>query len=155
MSGPGGDVVVIGVGNEYRRDDGVGPEVVRRLAGRVPDGVRLRCADGEPTRLLDLWSDARLAILVDAVACEPASPGRLHRMSVTDAASAGRDGASSHGLGIPEAVGLGAALDRLPGRLVVLTVEVADVGQGAGLSAPVAAVVSDVVRRVVDELTGS
>jgi Ni,Fe-hydrogenase maturation factor len=33
--------VVIGVGNEFRRDDGTGPAVIGRLRDRVPPGVEL------------------------------------------------------------------------------------------------------------------
>lgn len=40
--------VVIGVGNAFRGDDGVGPAVVADLAGRVDDEVTLLELDGEP-----------------------------------------------------------------------------------------------------------
>ena len=49
---PGGNAVVIGIGNEFRRDDGAGPEVVARLRGQLPDDVCLLVSDGEPTRLI-------------------------------------------------------------------------------------------------------
>src|SRR4029453_2456582 len=63
---------VIGVGNEFRRDDGFGPAAVAPRAGRqARDGrlaaVDLRASDGEPTALLELWRDADLAVVVDAV----------------------------------------------------------------------------------------
>ena len=60
-------VVVIGVGNEFRRDDGAGPAVVARLRDLAPPGVRLVITDGEPTRLIDAWAGAALAVVVDAV----------------------------------------------------------------------------------------
>jgi len=38
VPGPGsGPAVVIGIGNEFRRDDGTGPAVIGQLRGRVPD----------------------------------------------------------------------------------------------------------------------
>ncbi len=58
MSGPGsGPAVVIGIGNEFRRDDGAGPAVIGQLRGRAPAGVRLVITDGEPTRLIDAWTE--------------------------------------------------------------------------------------------------
>jgi len=41
-------VVVIGVGNPYRRDDGIGRAVVTRLHRRHLPGVTLAECDGEP-----------------------------------------------------------------------------------------------------------
>ncbi len=72
--------MVIGVGNEFRRDDGAGPAVLARLRGRVPGGVELLVSDGEPARLIEAWAGAALAVIVDAVRAEPAVPGRLHRL---------------------------------------------------------------------------
>ena len=36
--------VVIGAGNEFRRDDGAGPAVIARLRDLAPPGVRLNRA---------------------------------------------------------------------------------------------------------------
>jgi hydrogenase maturation protease len=70
-------VVVIGVGNEFRRDDAAGPAVVTSLRGRVPPGVELVLTDGEPTRLIEAWTGAALAVVVDAVRADPPRPGRV------------------------------------------------------------------------------
>ena len=71
-------MVVIGVGNEYRRDDGAGLAVVARLRDRVPPGVELVLTDGEPTRLIEAWTGAALAVVVDAVRADPPRPGPVH-----------------------------------------------------------------------------
>jgi hydrogenase maturation protease len=56
VPGPGRvPVVVIGVGNEFRRDDGAGPAVVERLRGLVPSGVGLVITDGEPSMTRSAW----------------------------------------------------------------------------------------------------
>ena len=68
--------MVIGVGNEFRRDDGAGPAVVTRLRDLAPDGVRLVITDGEPTRLIDAWAGSALAVVVDAVRAQPPDQGR-------------------------------------------------------------------------------
>lgn len=156
MTGP--RAAVVGVGNRYRRDDGVGLAAVEALRGSPPGGVRLACVDGEPTRLLDAWDGVPLAVVVDAALCRPAHPGTVHRAVVAagalDAAQAA-GAASSHGLGLPEAVELGRILERLPDRLVLLTVEAADVGLGDGLTPAVAAALPEVVAAIRRELASA
>jgi hydrogenase maturation protease len=60
--------------------------------------------------------------------------------------------ASSHGLGLDDAVGLAVALDRMPGRLIVHAIEAADLGQGPGLTPPVAAAVAAAADAVLVDL---
>ncbi len=148
MTGAG--PVVIGVGNEFRRDDGIGLAVLAELRRRAVPGVDLAVCDGEPTQLLDAWGGRPLAVVVDAVRCEPSMPGRVHRTTL-DGALPGT-AASTHGLGIPEAVRLAQAVDRAPHRLVVYAVEAADLGFGVGLSPAVEQAVPDVVDAVLAEL---
>ena len=154
VSAPGGGrVVVIGVGNEFRRDDGAGPAVVGRLRDLVPPDVDLVVTDGEPTRLMEAWTGTALAIVVNAVRAQPAQPGRVHRFVVerpgTGSAWAA---ASSHGLGLDDAISLAVALDRMPGRLIVHAIEASDLTQGTGLTPAVAAAVGPVARAILDDL---
>jgi hydrogenase maturation protease len=143
--------VVIAVGNEFRRDDGVGPAIAERVRSLDLPGVRVVTTDGEPTRVLDAWTGADLAVIVDAVMVHDPAPGRVHRLAV-DGLPSSASASSSHGLGIPEAVELARALGRMPGRIVFYTVEVSETGFGAGLSAPVAAAVPVVTAAVLREL---
>ncbi|MEU5264249.1 hydrogenase maturation protease [Amycolatopsis sp. NPDC021455] len=142
--------VVIGVGNEYRHDDGVGLAVLAELDANPIPGVVTALCDGEPAALLEAWTGAGLAVVVDAVLCEPSTPGRIWRSTV-DELRPGGGSASSHALGIPDAVRLGAALGRVPGELVVYAVEAADLGLGVGLTPAVRAAVPEVVRAVRGE----
>jgi hydrogenase maturation protease len=156
VSGPGGvPVVVIGVGNEFRRDDGAGPAVVQGLRDLVPAGVGLVITDGEPTRLLEAWTGAALAVVVDAVrvsGSEPPRPGTTYRFVVDRPGAGAGPAASSHGFGFDDAIALALALDRMPGRLIVHAIEAADLSQGTGLTAPVAAAVSTVATAVLDDI---
>ncbi|KPC76924.1 peptidase M52, partial [Streptomyces sp. NRRL WC-3753] len=72
-------IAVIGVGNTFRRDDGIGPAVVRRLRERaverpLPPSVELADCDGESGRLMSLWEGAELAIVIDAAHAHPGRP---------------------------------------------------------------------------------
>jgi len=147
-----GRAVVIGVGNEFRRDDGAGPAVVARLRGQLPDDVCLLVSDGEPTRLIEAWAGAPLAVIVDAVRAEPTVPGRLHRLVLRRADANVARSASSHGLGLDCAIGLAQALDRMPGMLILHAVEIADVGQGTGMTPAVAAAIDALAAAVLLDL---
>jgi len=149
-------VVLIGVGNQYRRDDGIGLALAAAISELDLPGVTVLASDGEPSRLLDAWSGASLAVLVDAVRQEGGVPGQIHRhhMSgdgLTDT-WASANSASTHGLGIGEAIALAKAVDRLPERLVVFTVEADDIGYGEHLSPPVSASLPALTQAVLAEL---
>ena len=124
--------VVIGLGNEYRRDDGFGPAVVRALRGRLPAAIRLAVvADG--LDLLDVWAHAQLAVVIDLALHAPPTPGRRHRWIVDGAAGP----VGGHTVDIAAALALARVLGTAPARVVALMAEGADVGPGVGLSSPV------------------
>ena len=147
--------MVIGVGNEFRRDDGAGPAVIGQLRGLVPSGVELVITDGEPTRLIEAWTGATLAVVVDAVRVsgpEPPHPGRIHRFELDQPGAGAARTASTHGFGLDDAIALALALDRMPGRLIVHAIEAADLTQGPGLTADVAAAAGVVAIAILDDL---
>ncbi|MEV4347535.1 hydrogenase maturation protease [Actinoplanes sp. NPDC049596] len=142
--------VVIGVGNEFRRDDGFGPEVVAELRGRRDArlaGVELCVSDGEPSRMLDAWSGAELAVVIDVAAGTGRSSGWCE-LSLPEPGEA-RHVASGHGIGLGVTAALARALDRLPERLVALVAYGQEFGFGVGLSDGVAAAVQPVAERVI------
>ena len=149
-------VVVIGVGNPDRGDDGVGPEVVGRLEGRVPAGVGLvRLAAADPAGIIEAWSGAGRVVLVDAMV-SGAVPGTIIRFDASAAPlPAGVRLASTHVLGAETAVEMARALGRLPGRLVVYGVEGEAFSVGAGLSPAVAAALPAATDRVLAEVAGA
>ena len=152
----GDAVVVIGVGNPDRGDDGVGPEVLARLAGRVPGGVRLmRLAGADPAEIMEAWSGSAGAILVDAMVSGVA-PGTITRFdAVAGPLPAGVHLASTHVLGAETAVEMARALGRLPGRLVVYGVEGERFTAGSGLSPVVAAALPAAAERILEEVRGA
>ncbi len=106
----------------------------------------------EPTRLLDAWQDADVALVVDATASD-AAPGTVLRFD----ASSGHVPAhvfrsSTHAFGVGDAVELARALGRLPARVVVYGIEGADFTAGSALSTQVAASVQCVVDELVKEI---
>lgn len=145
-----GESVVIGLGNDFRRDDGVGLRVAHDVEARGRPGVRV-VGVSEPAELLDIWRAAPLAIVVDAATGPAASVGRIRRWEAPGLETT--IALSSHGLGLAQTFALGRALDRVPDRLVLFTVDVTDTTLGTGLTPQVAAAASRLVDLIVAEFT--
>ncbi len=146
--------VVIGVGNSFRRDDGVGWVVARAVeaaTGSSENAPHVILLDGEPARLLDAWGRADHVVVVDAVRTG-ARPGTV-RVIDPGAATAGTG--ASHAMGIADAIALGGRLGRLPDTLTVVGVEGVDFGAGPGLTPAVEAAVADAVVLVIGLFEGS
>jgi hydrogenase maturation protease len=142
-------VVVVGLGNAYRGDDGVGVAVAERLRGRA--GVEVVTSEQEPSRLLETWVGADLALVVDAVS-SGAEPGTVHRFDATERrvpTTVFRG--STHALGVSEVIELGRALGRLPGRVIVYGVEGERFTAGNELSPTVAAAIEPLVSELMEE----
>lgn len=146
-------IVVIGVGNAFRRDDAAGLEVARRVRDHAPDGVVVVEHEGEPAALIEAWDGAETAYVVDAVRSgDP--PGTVHRIDVLDDPLPDRRPRdSSHALSLGEAVALGRALDRMPRRLALIGIAGSDFDAGEGLTPTVAAAVDRVAAQLLEELT--
>lgn len=146
--------LVIGLGNEYRSDDGVGLAVVRRL--REIDGMGdadLEEARREPMTLMDRWSGRDLVIVVDAVV-SGLEPGAMHVLTVgSEPLPAEIFGqVSTHGFSIGEAVELGRQLGNLPARVTIYGVEAESLRVGDGLTSAVSRSVDGVARAIASKL---
>jgi hydrogenase maturation protease len=144
--------VVIGIGNPDRGDDGVGRHAARMLERIVPADVRVVEQDGGAAALIETLRDADCAFMIDAVV-SGAPVGTVLRLDCgAEIAIPAKGGASSHGLGLSEAIALARVLGSLPEHCVIYGVEAARFTPGTGLSPEVADGMCDVVRRIVQEL---
>jgi hydrogenase maturation protease len=132
---------VIGVGNEWRSDDGAGLEVARRVGGRL--------LGGEPIGLVEALDGADEVAIVDAV-FSGAPPGTVHEFEAgTDPLPVALFGPSStHALGLAEAIEIARSLGRLPARVRVLGIEGARFDYGRGLSPEVEEAVERCTRSI-------
>jgi hydrogenase maturation protease len=143
--------IVIGIGNDFRRDDGVGLAVAEQIAERNLPNVRVVSGISEPAALLDAWSGMAHAVVVDAATSANPAPGRIRRWTGRELETT--PVVSSHALGLAQTCALGNALARMPEELVVFTVDVADTNHGIGLTPAVAAAVPHLVDLIVAELS--
>lgn len=143
--------LIVGLGSPDRGDDGVGTLVAQRLADLRPSGIEV-IVRVDPTELLDLLPGREPVVVIDAVrsgqdagtvtvletgAGLPPLPETVHQGP-----------ASTHGIGLSDALELARALGRLPRRVVVVGVVAAGFEHGAPLSPAVSAAVPVAVRTV-------
>jgi hydrogenase maturation protease len=150
VSSRSGGAVVIGIGNTWRGDDGVGWRVAERLDELMGDEVEVVQLDGEPARLIEAWDGARIALVVDGVRLGIAV-GTVVLLS-TEEVPPDQVGASTHAMGLSYAVRLGEALGRMPTELVVVGVEVGDVTVGHHLTPEVAVAIEAAVTKAIGVL---
>jgi hydrogenase maturation protease len=144
-------MLVIGVGNAYRRDDAAGLVIARRLREETGDAIMVHEERGAGADLIDVWQDAAVVILLDAVS-SGATPGTIVRFDArAQPLPAPFFRSSTHAVGVAEAIELARALGALPPRLIVYGVEGADFTAGEGLSLDVEKAVQAVVRLVLDD----
>jgi len=145
-------VVVIGIGNEWRHDDGAGLAVARELRERGGSGARVLEQDGDLNALLDALEGVDVALIVDSTS-SAAEPGSVRRLDPSrDNLADTLPRTSSHALGLAEALELARSLGRLPKRVVVYGIEGESFVMGAGLSPCVESAVEEVAEAVRSDL---
>jgi hydrogenase maturation protease len=146
--------LVLCLGNDVRRDDGVAWKVAERLEASPIDGVVVRRSAVAGFYLIDDLLDFDRAIVVDAVRTGTRRPGEVFDFPV--GALDGPSGPSPHAVGLPTVlrVGRGYGLP-LPASVHVVAIEVADMETLAtGLTPAVEAalpVAEAMVRRLLVE----
>jgi hydrogenase maturation protease len=145
--------LLIGVGNEFRTDDGLGVFVARALRRRYGDHLVVIENDGDGTALIDSWEGADTVLVVDAVS-SGRNPGTIHRIDASDLPIPRRlfHSSSSHSFGLAEAVELARRFHRLPHRTIVYGVEGTSFDYGTGLSDPVVKSVPSLLQLIEDDL---
>jgi hydrogenase maturation protease len=143
-------LLVLGIGNPDRGDDGAGRAVAKALRTAAPAGVEIAEADGEATALMARIEGRRRVVVVDAC-LTGAAAGAIHRFDAALAPlPAFTFGVSSHGLGLHHAIEMARALGGLPRQCLVYAIEGARFEIGAPLSPAVAAAAA----RLAEELAG-
>src|SRR5690349_7192119 len=141
-------MLVIGIGNSYRSDDGAGPAVLALLRTMHLPGVWLLECDGDCSILLEAWQGADAVVLVDAVSSS-APPGTIYHFDLL-ARQLPRDLSfqSTHAFGVAEALELGRVLNQLPASLTLYAIEGKSFATGIGLSDEVTPAVQEVAQQL-------
>jgi len=148
-------VLVLGLGNSLRGDDGIGPRVVEELAHRgLPEGVTALDGGTGGLDLLQVLEDWKQVVVVDA-ADVGQEPGQFVRFTPDQARLAqAADRFSLHHAGLSEALALASALGRALPEIVIFGVQPAEVGWGEGLSPAVETALPALADAVLKEIAG-
>jgi hydrogenase maturation protease len=146
-------VLVLGLGNPLRGDDGVGPRIIEELARRgLPEGVTALDVGNAGLDLLNVLEGWERAVIVDAAEMGR-EPGCFVRFTPDEVRLARSDDRHSlHDAGLSEALALADALGRTLPELVIFGVQPVEVGWKAGLSSAVEAVIPALADAVMEEL---
>ncbi|HEY4006670.1 MAG TPA: hydrogenase maturation protease [Pseudonocardia sp.] len=169
MTAAVGTVLVAGVGNIFRTDDGFGVEVGRALAARgLPDGAELVDVGIRGMHLAYQLLDGYTALILIDITARGGKPGELYLLE-HDLSALGEQSADE--VPVPDAhdmspdtvltllasLAVASGLEPTAGlrRVLVVGCEPASVADGMGLTEPVAASVdraATAVLKVLDEL---
>lgn len=143
-----GQTVIVGIGNEYRRDDAAGLIAARRLRTVVASDVHVHDGIADGLDLINLWDGAGYVIVIDSM-LSGAKPGTIRRFDAlaTPLPAEIFRSISTHLVNIPDAVSLAQAIGKLPQSLTVYGIESADMRYGIGLT--------PAVQDGVDAVTGT
>jgi len=148
-------VLVMGVGNILRRDDGFADAVLRRLeAETLSDDVELFDAGTSAIDLMEVFNGRRKLVVLDAVRGGQA-PGTLYRFSPEEVEAGVLPMNSLHQVGLLETLKLGELVDCKPQQTVVIGAQPGDTSLGIGLTPEVEAAVERAVGLVMKELAAA
>jgi hydrogenase maturation protease len=142
---------VIGIGNSFRRDDGLGPAIARRIAESDLPGARVIESSGDLTSLADEMRDCDSLVLIDSVSAGGA-PGSIYRIDPLISEIPTANKFSTHGIGITQALALLKKVSGLPAKTILYGIEGADFSHGEGLSDPVLAAIDALVDHIKNDL---
>jgi hydrogenase maturation protease len=150
MSSP--RVIIIGIGNPLRGDDGAGIAVAHHLKGQFTAEVKIIEEAGDGLLLLEAWRDASSVFLVDAMSSGSA-PGKIEVFNVHKQRVPVRFfPCSTHGFGLPHAIALARAIDQLPPEFLIFGIEGELFELGSHMSPRVVQAVGEVATRIHDTI---
>jgi hydrogenase maturation protease len=146
-------VLVLGLGNPLRGDDGIGPRVIEELNRReLSERAMVLDAGTGGLDLLHVLGGWERAIIIDAADVER-EPGQFVRFTPDEARFVGSEDATSlHNAGLAEALALAEVVGQPLPEMVIFGVQPARVEWGEGLSPAVEAALPALVDAVLGEI---
>ncbi|MGD9152340.1 MAG: hydrogenase maturation protease [Gammaproteobacteria bacterium] len=139
------DFLILGVGNIWRRDDGVGIEAIKLLRQESMTNVDLINGGIDGLSLIDVIKRYQRAIIIDAVDMQ-LTPGTVKLFDIKEAKiKIKHDALSTHGFGLAEVLGL---LEKLgcKTKIKIIGVQPQDISFGEGMTELVKASLLKVVN---------
>ena len=143
------DTVIIGLGNKFRKDDGVGVYIAERLKALNIPRLKILSAPADGTAMIAAWAGYKTAIIIDAIKSDDI-PGTVYRFDALNQAIPEEmfESRTTHAFSVTETVALARAIDKLPGQLIVFGIVGKDFGLGIDMNEAVVWAAKDVIDRI-------
>lgn len=143
-------VLLVGIGNEFRKDDGVGCYIVQKIMSCNDQRLATRILNREGTNLIECWRGYKTVYVVDA-ASSGQEPGTVHRFEIpAQPLPKSVFCTSTHALSLADVIHLAQTLDALPPEVIVYGIEAGSFEHGRGLTEKVKASAD----KLAEELSG-
>lgn len=145
-------ILLIGIGNEFRQDDGIGILIARKIKLMNLPNVEVHEASGEGSELIEMWKGKSSVIVVDAVNSGNV-PGEIYYFNaVTESLPSKFFNYSSHAFGLAEAIEVSRRLEQLPSELFVYGIEGKNFEFGEDISEEMKSSSEEVIRMILTHL---
>ncbi|UCE66046.1 MAG: hydrogenase maturation protease [Candidatus Zixiibacteriota bacterium] len=146
--------LIIGIGNGFRKDDGVGLEIARRIEELNLPGITVAKSTGDITNYINVFRDFEILIIADSIK-NAGNPGMNIRIDISDLQEDFElsPNISTHWLGILETLKLANNTGYLPAKTIIYGIEGVDFSYGIGISAELTNATELIVDEIIDELT--
>lgn len=143
-------MLIIGIGNPMRGDDGAGWAVIDKLEKQVT--VEMLCKQkGDISELLDLFARHSTVYIIDA-SLSNAPPGSWQRIdALRQSLPIESNQTSTHGFNISQVIALAKNLNQLPIKLIIYAIAAECYDMSETLSPPVEKAVEEVSIAILNE----
>lgn len=146
--------VVVGIGNDFRGDDGAGLVAARELRKFVPAAVNIIELNNEVASLLEHLTGCDAAIIIDAVR-SGAQPGTIHCFDASIEPLPGdHTQRSTHGISLGSMLELARTRGEFPRKVLVYGIEGESFEHGKAITLKVRLAVVQLVKLLQKELSG-
>jgi len=147
-------IKILGCGNTLVGDDGVGIRIIERLRElKLPPNVEVIDAGVGGLAILSWIEDADKVIIVDAVQTGNEPPGTVYEFTDKELPPSNMFMLSLHDLNLVDTINVGRLVQKMPGEIVIIGVEVKRVAEFTKeLTPEVEAAIPEVLDLVLKEL---
>lgn len=145
-------VTIVGIGNEFRGDDGVALLAVRNLKDKLPPQVEIVELTGDQSDLLELMKETSSIIIVDAV--NSAAPsGTIFKINASEEPfPANFFTVSSHGIDLAQSIELARTMKALPEVVLIYGIAGKDFSFTTSVSQQIKDAAETVRTKILDDV---
>jgi len=152
------DTLILGLGNDFCSDDGIGFAIAERLRPLVAEHADVIISAKSGLALIDYLLGYHKAIIIDAICTAKYAPGSIIELNMNDLKEA--QSPSPHYTGLPEIKKIADELKLdFPNQVKIYAIEAANIHEiGGKMSQQVIDAIDDVVgrtRALLDQWNGS